>query len=387
MKISLSTDGGTTFGTVLAASTPNDGSETLAMPNVDASKVRIKIEAVDNYFFDVNDADFALKATPAPQTTITSGTGQRRRSCWSAARSSPTPRRRHAGHLRVHGRREAVPCDATGLKSAVPRRHPPFTVAAVNAAGVADPTPATVSFTVPRDESTFARKGTWNRTKDKRAMFGDYITSRRRGSDLHHPVPATERIVLVIGKVKDGGTARVFLGKRKLGVVKFAGKQKFSQLRTFELPRARKGKLRVVVAQNKPVRIEGVAVVTEPQHRLTGRSRTPGQPCAERDRSARATAARCTTGSSSGSRAASWGTAPPSRAAGRGEPDPGPPGVDRDEKRLEDGQELGAHLAGRRRAGRTAPAPRPRARRPGAVRRSAALWTAKRAALVETPRS
>ena len=56
MKISLSTDGGATFGTVLAASTPNDGSETLAMPNVTASDVRIKIEAVGNYFFDVNDA-------------------------------------------------------------------------------------------------------------------------------------------------------------------------------------------------------------------------------------------------------------------------------------------------------------------------------------------
>ena len=137
-----------------------------------------------------------------------------------------------------------------------------FGVAAVNAAGVADPTPATVSFTVPRDESTFARKGTWNREKDKRAMFGDYITSRRKGSELVTRVPTTERIVLVIGKVKNGGTARVFLGKRKLGVVKFAGKQKFSQLRTFELPRARKGKLRVVVAKDKPVRIEGVAVVT-----------------------------------------------------------------------------------------------------------------------------
>ena len=74
-------------------------------------------------------------------------------------------------------------------------------------------------------------------------MFGDYITSRRKGSRLVTRVPTTERIVLVIGKVKNGGTARVFLGKRKLGVVKFAGKQKFSQLRTFDLPRARKGKL------------------------------------------------------------------------------------------------------------------------------------------------
>ncbi|MGF9759669.1 reprolysin-like metallopeptidase [Microvirga sp. 0TCS3.31] len=262
VKISLSTDGGTTFGTVLAASTPNDGSEALAMPNVDAAQVRIKVEAVGNYFFAVNDRAFALKATPAPQTTITSGPAndsivleRRQRFTYTSSVSPAT--------FVCTVDEEAVPCDATGLKQRFRAGTHTFTVAAVNAAGVADATPATVTFTVPRDESTFSRKGTWNRKKDKRAMFGDYITSRSKGSELVTRVPATERIVLVIGKVKNGGTARVFLGKRKLGVVKFAGKQKFSKLRTFNLPKARKGKLRVVVAKNKPVRIEGVAVVTE----------------------------------------------------------------------------------------------------------------------------
>lgn len=261
VKISLSTDGGATFGTVLTASTPNDGSETMVMPNVDAAKVRIKVEAVDNYFFGVNGAEFALKATPAPQTTITSGPAdesivlERRQKFTYSSSVTPATFR-----CTVDG--DMLPCDAFGVTSRFRAGTHTFGVAAVNAAGVADATPATVSFTVPRDESTFARKGTWNRKKDKRAMFGDYITSRRKGSELVTRVPTTERIVLVIGKVKNGGTARVFLGKRKLGVVKFAGKQKFSQLRTFELPRARKGKLRVVVAKNKPVRIEGVAVVT-----------------------------------------------------------------------------------------------------------------------------
>jgi hypothetical protein len=261
VKISLSTDGGTTFGTVLAASTPNDGAETLAMPNVDAAKVRIKVEAVDNYFFAVNAEDFALKATPAPETTITSGPAnesivlERRQKFTYSSSVSPAT-------FRCTVDEETLPCDAAGVTSRFRAGTHVFSVAAVNAAGVADPTPATVSFTVPRDESTFARKGTWNRKKDKRALYGDYVTSRRKGSELVTRVPTTERIVLVIGKVKNGGTARVFLGKRKLGVVKFAGKRKFSQLRTFELPRARKGKLRVVVAKNKPVRIEGVAVVT-----------------------------------------------------------------------------------------------------------------------------
>jgi hypothetical protein len=66
VRISLSTDGGATFPTVLAASTPNDGSQTVVLPNVTTSTARIKIEAVGNYFFDVNDADFSITPAPVP---------------------------------------------------------------------------------------------------------------------------------------------------------------------------------------------------------------------------------------------------------------------------------------------------------------------------------
>ena len=60
VRISLSTDGGATFPHVLAASTPNDGSEVITWPNLATDRARIKIEAVDNYFFDVNNLDFSL---------------------------------------------------------------------------------------------------------------------------------------------------------------------------------------------------------------------------------------------------------------------------------------------------------------------------------------
>src|SRR4029077_17066920 len=46
VKISLSTDGGTTFPTFLSASTPNDGSEALRIPNVATTTARVKVEAV-----------------------------------------------------------------------------------------------------------------------------------------------------------------------------------------------------------------------------------------------------------------------------------------------------------------------------------------------------
>ncbi|MEU8264951.1 M12 family metallo-peptidase [Micromonospora sp. NPDC048999] len=60
VKITLSADGGETFPYVLAESTPNNGTATVKLPNVATEHARIKIEAVGNIFFAVNDADFAI---------------------------------------------------------------------------------------------------------------------------------------------------------------------------------------------------------------------------------------------------------------------------------------------------------------------------------------
>ena len=61
VKISLSTDGGATFPTVLAASTPNDGSATVTLPHVETTTARIKVESVGNVFFDLSDADVTIQ--------------------------------------------------------------------------------------------------------------------------------------------------------------------------------------------------------------------------------------------------------------------------------------------------------------------------------------
>ena len=65
VKISLSTDGGQTFPNVLAASTQNDGTHLVTVPNVPTSTARIKIEAVGNIFFDISDVNFPISASVA----------------------------------------------------------------------------------------------------------------------------------------------------------------------------------------------------------------------------------------------------------------------------------------------------------------------------------
>lgn len=67
VRVLLSTDGGQTFSTTLVASTPNDGTEPVNLPNLATTQARIRIEAVGNVFFDINNVNFTI--TPASACT------------------------------------------------------------------------------------------------------------------------------------------------------------------------------------------------------------------------------------------------------------------------------------------------------------------------------
>jgi hypothetical protein len=69
VKISLSTDGGQTFSTLLA-STPNDGSADVTIACGYSTTARIKVEAVGNIFFDISNTNFTIGDNQPPTFTV-----------------------------------------------------------------------------------------------------------------------------------------------------------------------------------------------------------------------------------------------------------------------------------------------------------------------------
>ncbi|WP_172821033.1 reprolysin-like metallopeptidase [Chryseobacterium sp. T16E-39] len=60
VSILLSTDGGLTYPTTIIASTPNDGSETITIPNVNTTQARIMVAGQGNVFYNLNPVNFTI---------------------------------------------------------------------------------------------------------------------------------------------------------------------------------------------------------------------------------------------------------------------------------------------------------------------------------------
>jgi chitodextrinase len=81
VDILISTDGGTTWSTLLAA-TPNDGTQAVTMPNISSTSCRIMVKGTNHIFFDVSNTNFTLTAgtvdtvAPTAPTLAASGTTQ-----------------------------------------------------------------------------------------------------------------------------------------------------------------------------------------------------------------------------------------------------------------------------------------------------------------------
>ena len=75
VNILLSLDGGLTYPTTLATNVPNNGSAVVVAPSPTTAQAqaRIMVEAADNYFFDISNANFTI-TPPAVGPTITTFT-------------------------------------------------------------------------------------------------------------------------------------------------------------------------------------------------------------------------------------------------------------------------------------------------------------------------
>ncbi|MFN8290801.1 MAG: zinc-dependent metalloprotease family protein [Chitinophagaceae bacterium] len=81
VNILLSTDGGLTYPVFLAGGVSNTGFAAVALPNINTTNARIKIEAVGNIYFDISNNNFSIIPAPvgfefnapAPQTVACPG--------------------------------------------------------------------------------------------------------------------------------------------------------------------------------------------------------------------------------------------------------------------------------------------------------------------------
>lgn len=69
VNIKLSTDGGQTYDITLVANTPNDGSQSITIPNVSSPFCRILIEPTGNDYYAINTKDFAIGYSVTTTTT------------------------------------------------------------------------------------------------------------------------------------------------------------------------------------------------------------------------------------------------------------------------------------------------------------------------------
>ena len=73
VNLSLSTDGGFTYPTILEANTPNDGSSSVLVPNIASSSARVRVSCAGNIFFDISNTNFTIELgggpTPTPSNT------------------------------------------------------------------------------------------------------------------------------------------------------------------------------------------------------------------------------------------------------------------------------------------------------------------------------
>jgi hypothetical protein len=92
VDILLSTDGGNTYPITILAATPNDGTQTITVPNNPGTQNRIMVKGTNHIFFDISNTNFTITsastdttAPTAPTLTASGTTSTTTNLSWSGA--------------------------------------------------------------------------------------------------------------------------------------------------------------------------------------------------------------------------------------------------------------------------------------------------------------
>ena len=222
---------------------------------------------MDNYFFDVNDGVITLVDGIVPDTTITSGPAN---GSVILSRSTTFTVESTEADADLECTLDGDPVDCSGgsvrLTGLTSGTHL-FEATSTDGAGNEDATPASRTFTVPIDDADLRRfRGPWSQIVTGAAFDGTISAAKRRDAELRSTVSETTRIDLVVATRPSYGRIQVFLGNQSLGIrtlaSETAGNKVVFRIARFDDPVS--GVVRIVSLSDKEVRIDGLAVVTNP---------------------------------------------------------------------------------------------------------------------------
>lgn len=124
---------------------------------------------------------------------------------------------------------------------------------------------ASRTWTVPHAARSFKRSGKWSLARSSAAYGSQVLTSKRKGATATMSVRGAKRLALVAGMGRGHGTVKVYAGSRLLKTVKLASSRTVAKrvISLGSFGTRWSGKVKVKVTSNgKPVRLEGLAVVT-----------------------------------------------------------------------------------------------------------------------------
>lgn len=201
--------------------------------------------------------------TAAPETTITSGP-----SAWVLANSAtfrlassePT-----GSTFRCSLDGSGRYCSSGGAPVAFAPGTHTITAVAKDAVGNEDLTPASRTFTMPRDDKGLKHSTGWRQGKGSGYFLSTFSSTTRKGATLSASASRIKRVALIATVGRGFGVVQVYLGTKLLKQVSLAAnrtaKKKVMPIATF--PTATRGTVKVVVASaGKKVVVEGLGIAS-----------------------------------------------------------------------------------------------------------------------------